>query len=431
MFEELLQDAYDKIAEIGSKAQDIGTYIANFDGTISRSVGKGGQNDPKDVLAIRMLLNGFIASDPRMKALNALDIASPINGWSDMDPTVTAIIWFQREVAGFQKPDGKVDPNGKTHTILKGLNWKKPASKPKDTHDEVGAKPVPLAEAQVKWYSQGGSVSLETYKFPPGSIVTAGETWLAVDGERIIYQASHSHIVYSLLKPRNAVRPGAYIQATKWFAADVALGTVGSEVGRRCAHIRQLMLIECEFFIGLGCALYLPAALFMMTMELGPFILNNYQKWPIICRIIVLLPDLVGFMTHHTPTLLKFIIWSIVYKLMDHVTGVLGDERAVARLAGGMIGKLGMAGFESTIRSLGYALGVIKDILQFVLIQNGKLSAAEMTARVKVIKEVALKVGNAIDDATAAKIVGEIAASAVQLAPIVSKTHQEIVRLGL
>lgn len=49
-----------------------------------------------------------------------------------MDATITAIVWFQRQAAGFQKPDGRVDPNGKTHTILKGLNWKKrPSPSPK------------------------------------------------------------------------------------------------------------------------------------------------------------------------------------------------------------------------------------------------------------------------------------------------------------
>jgi len=164
MFEDLLKDAYNKIAEIGTNAQEIATYLSNFDGKISGSVGKGGKNDPKDVLAIRMLLNGFIASDARMKPLNSLDLAQTINGWNDMDPTITAILWFQRQVGGFQKPDGRVDPNGKTHTILKGLNWKKPAKpKPENTHDEVGAKPVVLTESQVRMYTHGGTVSLETY----------------------------------------------------------------------------------------------------------------------------------------------------------------------------------------------------------------------------------------------------------------------------
>ena len=113
MFEDLLKDAYNKIAEIGTECPGVATYLSNFDGKISGSVGKGGKNDPKDVLAIRMLLNGFIASDARMKPLNSLDLAQTINGWNDMDPTITAIVWFQRQVGGFQKPDGRVDPNGK------------------------------------------------------------------------------------------------------------------------------------------------------------------------------------------------------------------------------------------------------------------------------------------------------------------------------
>ena len=56
-------------------------YLANFDGKISGSVGKAGKNDPKDVLAIRMLLNGFIASDARMKPLGTLDLAQTISQW--------------------------------------------------------------------------------------------------------------------------------------------------------------------------------------------------------------------------------------------------------------------------------------------------------------------------------------------------------------
>ena len=47
------------------------------------------------------------------------------------------------------------------------------------------------------------------------------------------------------------------------------------------------------------------------------------------------------------------------------------------------------------------------------------------------IRQVAARVGNAIDDPTAAKIVNEIIASAAQLLPTVTKTHQEIVRLGV
>ena len=145
--------------------------------------------------------------------------------------------------------------------------------------------------------------------------------------------------------------------------------------------------------------------------------------------IITLLPDMVKFMTGHTPTLLKSSLsGASSTSFMDHITGVLADERAVARLAGGMIGKLGMDGFESSIRSLGYALGAVKDILQFVLVQSGKLGAAEMAARVNTIRQVAARVGNAIDDPTATKIVNEIVANAAQFLPIVTKTHQEIVR---
>jgi hypothetical protein len=196
-------------------------------------------------------------------------------------------------------------------------------------------------------------VSLETYRFPPGSIVAAGDTWLAVDGQRITYQASHSHVIYSLIRPRNGVR-----------------------------------------------------------------------------QIITLLPDMLKFIAAHTPTLLNFIIWSIVDKLMDHITGVVGDKRAVTGLADGMSGRLGIAGFQCIIRSLGYALGAVKDILQFVLVQCGELGAAEVAARVNTIKQVAARVGNAIDDPTATKIVNEIVASAAQLLARLARKSCALARNG-
>jgi hypothetical protein len=431
MFEELLDAAYDKLAQAASDAKDIANYFSTFDGNIAHAVGKSSKNDAKDVLTVRLLLNGHIVADTRMKPLTALDLDQPINPGNSMDPTITAIIWFQKHVAGFNNPDGKISPNQRTHTVLKGLDWKK-KGKSRDTHAEIGAKPLALTEAQVGWYKPGGILELNYYGFPPGSVVRAGETWFAVDGERIIYQAGHTDVIYTLLKPRNnTVRPGTYIQQTKWFAKDIGIGAVAGEVARRCEMIRVLALIECEFFIGLGCALYLPAALFIMTMEVGPFVMNNYGKFPFILNLLLILPDLIAFMAKNTPTLLKFIIWSIVYKLMDHMGDSANDPRKVARLAGGMIGKLGMAGFESTVRSLGYALGVLKDIAQFVLTQSGTLAAKEMAARVQIIKTVATRAGNVIDDPTAAKILGEIIASSKQLLPILQKTHLEIVRLGL
>ncbi len=241
--------------------------------------------------------------------------------------------------------------------------------------------------------------------------MAAGDTWLAVDGERIIYQATHSHVIYSLIRPRNGCAPERTFSRRNglrqtwdwepWEARSPAVASIPScrpfhhDDGAWAVHREQLAEM----------AHHLP--------------------------IITLLPDMVKFMTGHTPTLLKSSLsGASSTSFMDHITGVLADERAVARLAGGMIGKLGMDGFESSIRSLGYALGAVKDILQFVLVQSGKLGAAEMAARVNTIRQVAARVGNAIDDPTATKIVNEIVASAAQFLPIVTKTHQEIVRLG-
>ena len=134
MFEDLLKDAYNKIAEIGTNAQEIATRTPPRIRRENLRIGwQGRENDPKDVLAIRMLLNGFIASDARMKLLKSLDLAQTINGWNDMDPTITAIVWFQRQ--GRRLP--KTGRSGRTRTgkrtpLLRDLTGKsQPSPNPK------------------------------------------------------------------------------------------------------------------------------------------------------------------------------------------------------------------------------------------------------------------------------------------------------------
>jgi hypothetical protein len=79
--------------------------------TISASVGKKGTNHPDDVRTVQTLLNGFVAAG-RMGSLAPLTV----NG--DPKPTVPYIEKFQKAVAGFSNPDGKIAPGGTTWTKL-------------------------------------------------------------------------------------------------------------------------------------------------------------------------------------------------------------------------------------------------------------------------------------------------------------------------
>ncbi|ETX04127.1 MAG: peptidoglycan-binding protein [Candidatus Entotheonella gemina] len=74
--------------------------------TIKGSVGKGGQNNPLDVEIIQKLLNRNIGLLSPLRLLKVDRRVGP--------QTINAIEVFQRRVVGMQRPDGRVDPNGKT-----------------------------------------------------------------------------------------------------------------------------------------------------------------------------------------------------------------------------------------------------------------------------------------------------------------------------
>jgi len=75
---------------------------------ITRSVGKGGVNLPGDVAIVRQLLAAFVE-----KAGKPPLAAGPMD-----QPTIDAITRFQAEVVNLSKPDGCIDPDGKTIAAL-------------------------------------------------------------------------------------------------------------------------------------------------------------------------------------------------------------------------------------------------------------------------------------------------------------------------
>lgn len=87
---------------------------------IQKSVGKGGKNDIWDVMVVQLLLNKFIIPGclPGVKPLGADGVYG--------NKTAEAITTFQKSILGFNSPDGRVDPSGKTLSALNGpLKWGK------------------------------------------------------------------------------------------------------------------------------------------------------------------------------------------------------------------------------------------------------------------------------------------------------------------
>lgn len=137
--------------------------------TISHSVGKGGRNLNADVLVVQTLLNLHIGGDIRLhKWLKPVSFNGRVNGSSDADPTVTAIIIIQREILGITKPDGRVDPGGRTLRYLEGTSgaWGPgrtgpPASRPVIAPEQqiVNDFAAKTEDGAFKWLSRSAIAS--------------------------------------------------------------------------------------------------------------------------------------------------------------------------------------------------------------------------------------------------------------------------------
>lgn len=79
---------------------------------IIKSVGLGGQNNKNDVKAVQTALNKLLTLIPPTKRLIEDGL---LNSSAASAKTIDAIKLFQRKVLNMSRPDGKIDPNGRTH----------------------------------------------------------------------------------------------------------------------------------------------------------------------------------------------------------------------------------------------------------------------------------------------------------------------------
>lgn len=79
---------------------------------ITQSVGLGGVNTPVDVKAVQTALNKLLKFLP---GTNALAVDGRLGSRPENSKTVAAIKQFQSKVVGMVRPDGRIDPNGRSH----------------------------------------------------------------------------------------------------------------------------------------------------------------------------------------------------------------------------------------------------------------------------------------------------------------------------
>ncbi len=139
--------------------------------SISNSVGFGGRNQMSDVIVVQTLLSTHIATNSKLqKWLKPIPFHGQINGRSWSDPTVSAIVIFQREILGYPKPAGRIDPGGKTLRALEGkpFAWG-PSSGKTSSEWEPYTKTkqywASLSEAEKNWMAKAPTHACEAAIF--------------------------------------------------------------------------------------------------------------------------------------------------------------------------------------------------------------------------------------------------------------------------
>ena len=83
---------------------------------IARSVGQHGHNRPIDVAVVQHLFNNYFKKTNSNRWFGVVGIVDPDSG------LINAIIDFQKAVMKMGRPDGRIDPNGKTIAALKSYS---------------------------------------------------------------------------------------------------------------------------------------------------------------------------------------------------------------------------------------------------------------------------------------------------------------------
>lgn len=83
--------------------------------TLSGAVGIGGKNQPSDIRSVQTALNQLNAL---IVPTRRLAVDGSLGAVPARSNTVAAIEVFQKKVVGMMRPDGRIDPNGRTHRLM-------------------------------------------------------------------------------------------------------------------------------------------------------------------------------------------------------------------------------------------------------------------------------------------------------------------------
>jgi hypothetical protein len=372
--------------------------MTQISGPVGRVYGGKG-NDKKDVALVQLNLNNWI-------------IMGPLKGWSSVLPsngvccakTIEAIEFFQKMVVGYNKPDGRIDPNGATLKALMGpLKLGKhldPAyfdlpAKPPTAHKVETYDAVEMSVSEISKVRFGGSAEI---RFNGQlTIVNAGEVWKAVDGDRLIVSASslvHSDVQFIQMTavPGSGKLIGVcYKQYRVGFQEDVTKGAVAGEVVRRTAHIQKLMRIEAYFLMGMLSSIGgTPVLLWSVGTNIGEFVGHNGSKFPAWAAAVGVVLAARAVIKSHAPVFYDKVVDALLlgaWKGCKIAVAAFGtdvltlipeamakDSEKLAQATGGLVAKLGQKGWKGKV-------GVFS-VIATILLEVGKNAVTSLPVAV-------------------------------------------------
>lgn len=269
-----------------------------------------------------------------------------------------------------------------------------------DPHDP---KPIPNPETLIPMLNTRTTLYLGGF----WGEVRSGQTWLATDGERLIWSADPSMVIFS-------IKEKFFVQTSRGFRGEVTTYPF-VEGGRRAEPMRKLAELEMKLLIGIvagssgiGFAIVVGTEIFSFVVENR----TNFEKWK---RQLGTILEVRAFLKLHAPTLYDKVFDAVLQKVWKDVKSQVPNAVTGETVAFGVGVIFGSAG-KAAAKGKFSLLGVLVVILQQIVIrfslnvapQALKLTADEYAKLAAEIIGNLNQAGVVITDADVRKIVEEV-----------------------
>ena len=407
---------------------------------ITAPVGNGCANQKQDVRTVEFLLNRVLnqiypptasVQNGRLVFENVLT-AIPIDG--RIDPVLVQTIKdYQRNVLGFQYPDGRVDPGLNTITAL--------ARSFAQQGGVILLGPAEAARAvnpKARYNRKNGAI-YQTGVFKSGQVVAG------LDGSRLILNIDAQETVFLLLdkagpgdeiaemNPMRGRVLGVYRQSTEAFL-DERDSMFFHDLSRRLQGVRALVELE----LGILVAVVSGANLAGFALVLGAsglnFIVENHQNFPKWASAVTAVLNARGILKTRAPKLYAKLCEGIFVGVKRGTLAAIGlagddvignvpssmvrDPMTVGKLLGALLVGLGKASLAKRLTVMGIVFSILKTLAGKALggvpgaigltVQEKTRAAADIVAQLRAT-------GVLITDAEARAIVEEVERNAREI----------------